>query len=187
MAVAGYRTELTDMIAQVDNGCRVTNPTCPVAATSFLTNAGDARSWGVEAELTARRDLGGGQLRLSLNGSRQGGEVTSGRYSGLSLPQTPDWLASAEANYRVPVADIEAFGNIAYNAQWGGVQELSATSPELSDFQVVNARLGVDIGHVQLAAYVDNLFDSVFLVAQDATIRRYSRPRVTGVQLRYNW
>lgn len=187
MAIAGYRTELTDMIAQLDNGCRVTNPACPVAATSFLTNAGDARSWGVEAEFTARHDLGGGLLRLSLNGSRQGGEVISGRYSGLSLPQTPDWLASAEANYRRPVAGFEAFGNIAYNAQWGGVQELSATSPELSDFQVVNARLGVDIGHVQLAAYVDNLFDSVFIVAQDATIRRYSRPRVTGLQLRYRW
>ena len=43
------------------------------------------------------------------------------------------------------------------------------------------------IGHVQLAAYVDNLFDSVFIVAQDATIRRYSRPRVTGLQLRYRW
>lgn len=187
MAVAGYRTDLTDMIAQLDNGCRVTNPVCPVAATAFLTNAGDARSWGLEAELTARYDLGDGQLRLSLNGSRQGGEVTSGRYAGLSLPQTPDWLASAEANYRVPVAGFEAFGNLAYNAQWGGVQELSTTTPKLSDFQVVNARFGVDLGKVQIAAYVDNLFDSVFIVAQDPTIRRYSRPRVSGLQLRYSW
>ena len=187
VALAGYRTELTDMIAQLDNGCRVTNTACPVAATSFLTNAGDARSWGLEAELAGRYDLGDGQLRLSLNGSRQGGEVTSGRYAGLSLPQTPDWLASAEANYRAPVAGFEAFGNVSYNAQWGGVQELSTTTPKLSDFQVVNARVGVDIGKIQLAAYVDNLFDSVFVVAQDPTIRRYSRPRVSGLQLRYSW
>ncbi|MCG9915186.1 MAG: TonB-dependent receptor [Phenylobacterium sp.] len=187
VALAGYRTEMTDMIAQLDNGCRVTNPVCPVAATSFLTNAGDARSWGVEAEISGRYDLGDGQLRLSLNGSRQGGEVTSGRYAGLSLPQTPGWLASAEANYRVPVAGVEAFGNIAYNAQWGGVQELSAATPKLSDFQVVNARLGVDLGRIQVAAYVENLFDTVFIVAQDATVRRYSRPRLSGLQLRYSW
>lgn len=187
MAIAGYRTELTDMIAQLDNGCRITNAVCPTNATTFLTNVGDARSWGVEAELTARYNLGPGLLRLSLNGSRQGGEVTSGLYTGLSLPQTPDWLASAEANYRMPVAGFQAFGNIAYNGQWGGVQELTATSFELSDFQVVNARLGVDVGDVQLAAFVDNLFDTVFIVAQDVNSRRYNRPRVTGVQLRYNW
>ena len=86
-----------------------------------------------------------------------------------------------------PVAGFEAFGNVSYNAQWGGVQELSITTPKLSDFQVVNARVGVDIGKIQLAAYVDNLFDSVFVVAQDPTIRRYSRPRVSGLQLRYSW
>ncbi len=187
MAIAGYRTELTDMIAQLDNGCRITNAVCPTNATTFLTNVGDARSWGVEAELTARYNLGPGRLRLSLNGSRQGGEVTSGLYSGLSLPQTPDWLASAEANYRMPVAGFEAFGNIAYNGQWGGVQDLTATTFKLSDFQVVNARLGVDIGDVQLAAFVDNVFDTVFIVGRDVNSRRYSRPRVTGVQLRYNW
>ena len=49
------------------------------------------------------------------------------------------------------------------------------------------ARFGVDLGKVQIAAYVDNLFDSVFIVAQDPTIRRYSRPRVSGLQLRYSW
>ena len=42
-------------------------------------------------------------------------------------------------------------------------------------------------GTLQIAAYVDNLFDSVFVVAQDPTIRRYSRPRVSGLQLRYSW
>lgn len=187
VALAVYRTELEDMIAQLDNGCAATNPVCPVAATTFLTNVGDAEAWGVEAEATGAFQVAGGRLRVSLAASRQGGEVTSGPYRDVDLPQVPEWLASAEVNFRRPLGAVEAFGNLLYTAQWGGRQELNARSVSLDDYQTVNLRAGVALADLELAVYADNVFDTVYVVQRDATIRRYSRPRVLGVQARYRW
>src|SRR3546814_14873328 len=78
-------------------------PACPIAAVAYLTNAGDAKSWGIEAEYSQGFDLGEGNGRLALSGSRQEGKVKSGRYDGLDLAQVPDWLASATLNLRYPV------------------------------------------------------------------------------------
>ncbi|MCA0356218.1 MAG: TonB-dependent receptor [Proteobacteria bacterium] len=187
-ALAGYRTNLDGLIAQIDNGCAIGNPACPVAATTFLTNAGKATSWGVEGEVTGRLRVAGGDARVGLTASRQGGEVKSGRYIGVSLPQVPDWLASVDLTYRHPlVGDSTAFANLFYNAQWGGSQELTKTSVPLEDFQTINARLGVEVKSVQLTAFATNLTNRVFIVQRDASIRRYSQPRVYGVELRYRW
>jgi len=187
-AVAGYYTDLEDLIAQVDDGCAITNAACPVAAVSYLTNAGNAKSWGVEAEFSKSFDIGPGTARLALSGSRQGGDVKSGRYAGLDLAQVPDWLASANLNLRYPVAnEVTLTGNILFNAQWGGKQELTATSVDLDDFQLVNLRGGVEFGKLRITAFANNLFDQVYFVAQAPTINRYSQPRVVGLELGYRW
>jgi iron complex outermembrane receptor protein len=100
----------------------------------------------------------------------------------------PDWLASVDLTYRHPfVGDSTAFANLFYNAQWGGSQELTKTSVPLEDFQTINARLGVEVKSVQLTAFATNLTNRVFIVQRDASIRRYSQPRVYGVELRYRW
>lgn len=182
-AVAGYYTDLKDLIAQVDDGCALTNPTCPVAAVAYLTNAGNAKSWGIEAEYNQSFDLGEGIGRVALNGSRQGGEVKSGRYAGLDLAQVPDWLASANLNLRYPVARaVTLTGNVLVTSQWGGKQELTATSVDLDDYQLVNLRVGVEFGDISLTAFANNLFDTVYFVAQAPTINRYSQPRVIGIE-----
>ncbi len=187
-AVAGYYTDLQDLIAQVDDGCALTNAACPVAAVSFLTNAGNAKSWGVEAEFSKSFDIGPGTARLALSGSRQGGEVQSGRFDGLDLAQVPDWLASANLNLRYPVAnEVTLTGNILFNAQWGGKQELTATSVDLDDYQLVNLRGGVEFGKLRITAFANNVFDKVYFVAQAPTINRYSQPRLIGVELGYRW
>ena len=187
-AMAGYLTDLEDLIAQTDNGCSVTLPECPVASTSFLTNAGDAQSWGVEGELTTLFDLAGGDLRVALSASRQDGEVQSGEYEGLELPQVPEWLASASLNYRRPIgAQTEIFGNLLYSGQWGGKQELLVNSVPLYDYELVDLRAGATFGRLTVAAFAKNVFDEVYLIAETASIRRYSQPRLTGVELRYAW
>lgn len=187
-AIAGYYTELEDLIAQVDDGCAVTNPVCPVVAVSYLTNAGNAKSWGVEAEFNKSVDLGPGTARFALSGSRQGGEVKSGRYDGLDLAQVPDWLASANLNLRYPVAkDVTLTGNVLVNAQWGGKQELTATSVDLDDYQLVNLRAGIEFGDLRITAFANNVFDKIYFVAQAPTINRYSQPRVIGVEVGYRW
>lgn len=182
-AIAGYYTELEDLIAQVDDGCALTNTTCPVAAVAYLTNAGNAKSWGIEAEYSQGFDLGSGTGRLALSGSRQGGKVKSGRYDGLDLAQVPDWLASANLNLRQPVSnDVTLTGNILVNGQWGGKQELTATSVDLDDYVLVNLRLGIEFGDFSIAAFANNVFDKLYYVAQAPTINRYSQPRVIGVE-----
>lgn len=181
-AIAGYYTELEDLIAQVDDGCALSNPACPVAAVAYLTNAGDAKSWGIEAEFSQGFDLGSGTGRLALSGSRQGGKVKSGRYDGLDLAQVPDWLASANLTLRQPLTrDVALTGNIFVNGQWGGKQELTATSVDLDDYVLVNLRFGVDFGDFSVAAFANNVFDKLYYVAQAPTINRYSQPRVIGV------
>jgi len=187
-AIAGYYTDLSDLIAQVDDGCALTNAACPVAAVAYLTNAGDAKSWGIEAEYSQGFDIGQGNGRLALSGSRQGGEVKSGRYDGLDLAQVPDWLASANLNLRYPIAnDVSLTSNILVSGQWGGKQELTATSVDLDDYVLVNLRVGVEFGKVSISAFANNLFDRIYYVAQAPTINRYSQPRVIGVEGRISF
>jgi iron complex outermembrane receptor protein len=187
-AIAGYYTELEDLIAQVDDGCALTNPACPIAAVAYLTNAGDAKSWGIEAEYSQGFDLGEGNGRLALSGSRQGGKVKSGRYDGLDLAQVPDWLASANLNLRYPVTkDVALTSNVLVSGQWGGKQELTATSVDLDNYVLVNLRVGVDFGKISVSAFANNLFDKVYFVAQAPTINRYSQPRVVGVEGRISF
>lgn len=182
-AIAGYYTELKDLIAQIDDGCALTNPACPIAAVAYLTNAGDAKSWGIEAEYSQGFDLGAGTGRLALSGSRQGGEVKNGRYANLDLAQVPDWLASANLNLRQPVTtDVTLTGNVLVSGQWGGKQELTATSVDLDNYVLVNLRVGVEFGDITLSAFANNVFDKVYFVAQAPTINRYSQPRVIGVE-----
>lgn len=187
-AAAAYYTDVSNLIAQTDNGCAVTNPACPVAATSFLTNAGNARSYGVEAELSKVLPVANGQFRFALSGSYQHGEVTSGRFSGLRLPQVPDFLASVNLNFRHGfVGGSTIVANALLSAQFGGLQELRVNSVKLDDYALVNLRLGVEKGPFTLTLFANNATDQVYRVARDTTINRYSTPRVIGVEAGFKW
>lgn len=192
VTAALYRTDTKDFIAQATNLCAVTNPVCPVNPTSFLVNAGDARSWGAELEAATRLQLFGGDLTADLDGSRQGGSVRSGAYAGQHLPQVPTWLAGANLNYRHPAGALTLFGNLNYHAQWGGHQDINlpgaaATDFPLDDYQIVDLRAGVDAGPWEVAAYANNATAENYVVFYAANTRRSSTPRIYGVQLRYHW
>jgi iron complex outermembrane receptor protein len=184
-AIAAYYTRLGNLIAQVSDGCNLANAACPVAAVNYLTNAGNAKSWGVELEYNQGFDLGTGTGRLSLAGSRQGGKVTSGSYAGLPLAQVPDWLASANLDLRYPVAsDVSLTGNVLVTGQWGGKQELTAATVDLDNYLLVNLRLGVEFRGFSVTAFANNLTNRIYFLAQTATVNRYAEPRVFGVETR---
>jgi iron complex outermembrane receptor protein len=193
VALAGFKTYTDDLIVQTDNGCSIQLPACPTLAVSFLINAGKAESWGLEAEAVGRFDVAGGDLRISLSGSRQDGEVTGGDYNGEPLPQVPNWIAGADINYRTPfVGDTTLFANLNYHGQWGGIQELVRPGTPVVNFPVsditqINARLGVDFGHVEASAFVTNLTNESYSVFSSTTTQRLNTPRNWGVQLRYRW
>lgn len=187
-SLAAYYTELEDLIAQTDNGCAVTFPSCPVASTSFLTNAGDGHSYGVEAELTFLRRMQSGTFRMTLTASGQDGEVTSGQYDGLTLPQVPEFLGSVTLNYRHDLSATAALStNLFYSVQIGGVQELRLPEVPLDDFDLLNLRVGLDIGQLSFAVFANNVFDERYVIAQAPTLIRYSTGRQVGVQAQFNW
>lgn len=197
---AAYKTRVKDFIAGGNNGCAA-GSACPVASTPFLFNGGNAESWGLEAEINTSLSLAGGRLRVGLGGSRQGGKVVKGLYEDATLPQVPDWTASGSLNYRKPLQpDITLFGNVNYQAAWGGVSELTpkgtafynpaAVGPfnaPMHDFQLVDLRAGLEIGKVQLAAYARNAFNKKYVIYEAITTQRLNVPRLVGVDVTYRW
>lgn len=191
VTAAAYSNKFKNLVIQGDNGCRANNPACPVQATSYAFNAGPARLWGVEVEATYRTELAGGNLRVTVGGSRQGGEVKSGRYEGFKQPQQPKWTQTFNVNYRREISDdLSGYVNLNGNARQGGVQEANQTTL-LHDYVLFNVRAGVTWKAYDLTGFVNNAGQENYLVfhAPSATgdVRRYNLPRTWGVQLRYTW
>jgi iron complex outermembrane receptor protein len=187
IALAAYYTDVTNLIIQIDNGCSPKNPVCPRAPTPFATDGGKARLYGVEAEATVRLALAGGTLAGTAGASFQEGKITEGIYDGATPPQLPHYLTSANLNYSHPIGpNTTVFGNIVYSGRFGGVQEIEQT-PELHDYQIVNARLGVRNGPLELSAWANNLFNTTYITMEATSVRRWSQPRTYGVQLAYKW
>ncbi|HZG08763.1 MAG TPA: TonB-dependent receptor [Allosphingosinicella sp.] len=182
--LAGYKTIVTDFLAQDDNGCSATNLQCPVASTPFLTNAGKGEVTGVELEMDGRFAIGAGQLRLTGAISRQGGKIVSGPYQGLRIPQLPRTIASAGANYRVPfVGGSTLIANATYQALEGGVRDI-ASPIGIDTREVLDVRLAVQKDRWTLALYSTNVTDNEFQLFGSDTTRRLNQPRLVGVQLR---
>lgn len=185
--MAGYKTDTKDLLVQLDNGCRITNPTCPVAATNFMVNAGESEAWGIEGVIDGRFEVGAGDLRVSLGASRQEGEVVSGPFRGAALPQVPEWVTSASVNFRHPfVGDSTVIFNLAYRGQRGGIQEIAGT-PLLSDYDVIDARVTLDFDGWQVSAFADNATNEMYVNFASATNKRWSQPRLYGLQFRRAW
>jgi len=191
VTAAGYSNHYKNLVIQGDNGCAASNPACPVQATSYAFNAGPATLWGIEVEATARAELAGGNLRVTVGGARQGGHVKSGRYAGYKQPQQPKWTETFTVNYRHPITDdVSGYVNVNGNARQGGVQEANQTTL-LHDYTTFNVRAGVTWSRFDLTGFVNNAGQENYLVfhAPSATgdVRRYNLPRTWGAQLRYTW
>jgi iron complex outermembrane receptor protein len=190
---AAYRTRIDDQIVQRENGCAATNPACPITGTAFLTNAGEGETRGMELEGFGRANFGGTLLRWRASWSWQDGEVVSGPFKGEALPQIPEFLAGIDLNLRRGLANGSAlFGNFAYSAQWGGVQELYTPGVttgrfNLDDYGVVNLRAGMDFGRYQVSVFANNAFDERYRLLITTTATRRSQPRTTGIELRANF
>lgn len=192
VTAAGYMNHYKNLIVQGDNGCAASNPACPVQATSFAFDAGPAHLWGLEAEATWRARLAGGNLRVTVGGSRQGGHIRKGRYAGFRQPQQPTWTETYSVNYRHDLAEnVSAFINVNGSGRQGGVQEANQTTL-LHDYTgLFNVRAGVSWPSWDLTGFVNNAGQESYLVfhAPTATgdVRRYNLPRTWGLQARYSW
>lgn len=188
---AGYSTQVSDSISQVDTGCFVGLPACNTRPTNFAINAGEANLAGVEAE--AVYTFGSrGDIRGSLRGtlSRQWGEFEGGPYDGFEVPQKPDWAASANFNMVVPFPGFAGVFNVNYRGQRGGVESVAAGTGvpvALSEFDILDLRTGIRFDETEIAFYVNNLTDEQFTLLDSPTSERWSAPRTAGVQVRFGW
>lgn len=184
---AAFRSKIGGFIVQLDNGCALTNAVCPVSATSFLTNAGKAETWGIEMELTARYEVAGGDLRLDISAARTDGKVIEGIYKNRPIPQNSDWNGSATLNYRREIGGgFTGLINLNYAFAAGGMQEIDEPFP-LYDSGILDVRLGVERNGWSAAVYATNAANFDYIIYETINVRRWNQPRVYGAQLRYKW
>jgi iron complex outermembrane receptor protein len=198
---AAYRTDFDNIIIGLVNGCAPGNPVCPTASVPFLTNAGTARAWGIEAEASANWTIGTLRARLTLAASRQDGKVTSGPFDGAQLPQIPEWIVSAAFNLRAPVSDrTKLFFNANYQGAWGGLNELtppgtplrqpSSAGPYQSPIDTISLldlRAGVEFDNLTLALYANNALQYQYIVYELVTTQRLNPRRLIGLDARYRF
>lgn len=136
---------------------------------AYTGNAGDARVYGLEAELVARPlpelELGSA---LSLNR----GELTKnvadiarvsgviGANKGDRLPASPTVKVSAYAQGSFDLAGKPAY--LRADVQYVGEQftDFGKAGLPFGNFTTVNLRAGVNLGNVELVAFVNNLLNS---------------------------
>lgn len=197
LSLISYLTTTSDALVQKDNGCRATNPACPVAQTNFLTNGGEAEVRGGEIELSYRGGFLGGRIRADVGLTRQAGEFKSGPDAGKRVPRIPTTGLKGNINYVIPLAgDWRGFANVRYASESGGRQEINPdipipfTTPQqfrfalLDDHTIVDARLGVRTLETEIALFADNALDERYVIFETSTTNRLNAKRRIGVQFR---
>src|SRR5579859_6365468 len=131
----------------------------------FTANAGNARSYGGEAEIRAKVTP---ELELALSGSGTAATLTSvsvgsGATTGQSLIGVPDWTASVSADYTVPLdGDDALFARADYSITGPSHGAFNLDDPDYSrpSYGVINASLGLIWRGVQWQLYGKNLADN---------------------------
>ena len=197
VSLTGYITRTRDALVQKDNGCRATNPACPVAATNFLVNGGTVEIRGAELEVSYRTQLLGGRLRANAGLSKAAGDFISGPDIGKRIPRIPTTGFKGDVNYRHPLTDDWSwFVNARYASEYGGRQEINPDIPipfttpqrfrfaDLQDHQILDLRLGVNTLNSEIAFYADNALDERYAIFETSTTNRLNAKRRIGVQVR---
>lgn len=177
---------------------------------SFTGNFGEAEVKGAELELAASPFAG---LTIGGNATYTDARITSEvpgtpAQSGDRIIGTPEWMASAFAEYAVAVTDgWDATFRLDYFYQGGVRQQFERTQfvtfsdgvvgpiPNPAEFRggydLVNAAITVANGPTRVRFFVNNLLDSDAFLDEPASFGVFSgtplRPRTYGVQLRYSY
>jgi len=146
-------------------------------ATSGITVNGDADVYGVELDLTAILSDNwflGGTLSYSQGEYAEGTEHPCNEYddngapvipdgqpvafcdvSGDPLSAVPDWTASINSEYSIPLDSFEGYGRILYTYTGDRDHTLEGVDP----YHIVNLYLGVRAQQWNVELFASNLFD----------------------------
>lgn len=165
----------------------------------YNDNAGGARSFGGELELTAALsdqltlNTALGYVDAEISDDVIGPNGTTVVVGGNEIPLTPEWIVNANLDYRFQVSEtLSGMANLSYAYKSKTFSDAENTPAERNDvFNQVNARIGVE--GERYGAYlfarnlldeedttlINNLFAGTPLIAYS-----YVRPRTVGVELK---
>jgi iron complex outermembrane recepter protein len=170
-----------------------TNTPGAINGVNGFSNFGDATSQGIDYELRWRTPVEGVSLGLVGNINRsEFDRVAPAVQSALPLFRPGSRLVnSIEENYRFDLAysgqfttAVEGFGNISYGRNG---DRLQSTGIYAQAYGVVNATLGVRLGHYEVALTADNLTDErgpTFIGTTGPNSGSGPTPRTIGVRFR---
>lgn len=190
MALSGdvYYEDWSDVQQQVAPGCGY----------KFTTNAGKARVYGTELELSWMILPG---LVFTQNGGythATNAETVpdAGVIAGERLLDVPQWTADSSITYRVLVSADRNFVMRVNNSYVGSIQDITFGRNTLPAYDLVTLRLGLESGRWSAYLFSDNLTNKKALLsdtgALSANISILNRiatnqPRTVGVDLNYRF
>ncbi len=165
----------------------------------FTTNAGDARIYGSELEISALPMPG---LQLSANAGYTHGNFLTGTFSGLTvasgdqLQNIPKWTTSESVSYRRPISESLDWIARIDNNYVGSRIDVTYGVNNLPSYDLTNLRLGVAGAHWIATLFCDNalnkraLIDNVLQYNIDIpTFNRttVNQPLTVGVDFSYHF
>jgi iron complex outermembrane receptor protein len=164
-------------------------------ATYYVVNAGDARSAGVEGNVTYKPLPG---LTLYASAAYTDAELVTNfgnlAPAGTPLPLQPKNKGNASARYDFQISDWKNFIQASANYQSGSTEYLTALDESLigsvGGFHTFDFSAGASIGRSTITAYIQNAFDERGILSKNsvcapvtcaAYIRLYStKPQLFG-------
>jgi outer membrane receptor protein involved in Fe transport len=162
---------------------------------AFVENAGKASSDGVELELEWRPIEA---IELTLGATYVNSRLTadvpdiSGE-DGESIPTVPDWTLSASASGEWALTDtMNSFARVDYRFTGGSWSDFDeSVRRHQPSRQLVNLRAGVRVGHWEVDAFADNIFDERGVLLHTNNLvgewEVLMQPRTVGVRLRLDF
>lgn len=135
------------------------DPADAVFGFTYLTNIGNARTWGAELEIEARPAP---WLSAAFSVGYLDAEFTSGSSFGVSvvgdpIPYTRSWTINGLLNAAYPVTGrTRLVGTANWRIETGGVLDQGANYEDLNRLDLT---AGIEHGGMRLVGYVTNLFE----------------------------
>lgn len=155
---------------------------------TYIENAGEATSQGVELEVLARPLQG---LELLMGGAYTDAryeEYTSGEnvYDDNRFIDSPEYTLNLGLTYRLPGTGL--FTNMHY-ARFGAIAFDPANTREQDDYGVLSAKVGYEGDGYEVYLYGRNLLDEEYVTrafaVNDAWYGRAGEPQIFGVNVKF--
>jgi len=154
--------------------------------TTYVNNAAEATSKGVELEITAKATE---NLILSAGLTYNKTEFDSfsdfsGDYTGNKNPFAPKYTLNLGASYRHHNGFFASANVIGY----GSIYLDKANQNERDAYEIVNTKIGYETENFDVYLYAENLFDKEYdSLNYYGYYNNYSPPREFGIQLAYRF